>query len=60
MQNADIYLNGKHIFSHTGGYLPFVVLLDNGLFYGKPNLVTLKLVNADDTLVPPGMKKSIH
>ncbi|MBE0651656.1 MAG: DUF4982 domain-containing protein [Bacteroidales bacterium] len=54
MQNADVYLNGKHIFSHTGGYLPFVVSLDKYLVFGKPNLVAVKLVNTDDTLVPPG------
>lgn len=54
MQNTDVYLNGKHIFSHTGGYLPFVVPLDKDIVYGKPNLIAVKLVNTDDTLVPPG------
>lgn len=57
MQNADIYPNGKHIFSHTGGCLPFVLPFNNGLFCGKPNLVAIKPVNTDDTLVLPGMKK---
>ncbi|MBN2614335.1 MAG: DUF4982 domain-containing protein [Bacteroidales bacterium] len=54
MQNADVYLNGKHIYSHEGGYLPFEVPISKELHYDRPNLLAVKLVNTDDTLVPPG------
>lgn len=54
MQNTDVYLNGKHIYRHTGGYLPFEVPISKDLNYDGPNLLAVKLVNTDDTLVPPG------
>lgn len=54
MQNADIYLNGTLIFQHTGGYLPFIVSLTKELKFGEDNLLAVKLVNTDDSLVPPG------
>lgn len=54
MQNATIYLNGKHIGQHTGGYLPFTIPISKYLKYNKPNVLAIKLVNTDDTLVPPG------
>jgi len=54
MQNADIYLNGKHLMHHTGGYLPFEVPISDELNYDKPNLLAVKLINTDDSLVPPG------
>ncbi|HAN00348.1 MAG TPA: beta-galactosidase [Marinilabiliales bacterium] len=54
MQNADVYLNGKLIMQHTGGYLPFIVPLNSALKFGEANLLAVKLVNTDDSLVPPG------
>ncbi|MBN2638434.1 MAG: DUF4982 domain-containing protein [Bacteroidales bacterium] len=54
MQNADVYLNGKHIYRHEGGYLPFEIPISDELNYTGPNLLAVKLVNTDDSLVPPG------
>ncbi|MFA6402068.1 MAG: glycoside hydrolase family 2 TIM barrel-domain containing protein [Salinivirgaceae bacterium] len=54
MQNANVYLNGKLLLQHTGGYLPFYVSLNSELKYGEPNLLAVKLINTDDSLVPPG------
>jgi len=54
MQNAEVYLNGKLLLQHTGGYLPFIVPLNSELKYGELNLLAVKLVNTDDSLVPPG------
>ncbi len=54
MQNADVYLNGKHLMHHTGGYLPFSVPISNELKFGDLNILAVKLVNIDDSLVPPG------
>ena len=54
MQNSDIYLNGKHLSHHLGGYLPFIVDITNELDFSKENLLAVKLLNVDDSLVPPG------
>jgi beta-galactosidase len=54
MNDADVYLNGKPIFKHTGGYLPFYIDLNNGLKFGQENVLLVKLVNVDNAQIPPG------
>lgn len=54
MQQADIWLNGKHMFTHYGGYLPFSIDISKELNYGKPNILIVKTDNADNAEVPPG------
>ena len=54
MQNADVYLNGKYLSHHLGGYLPFIVDITDELDFSKENLLAVKLLNVDDSLVPPG------
>ncbi len=54
MQDATIFFNGKQLTRHLGGYLPFVVDISDQIDYTKPNLLAVKLINVDDTLIPPG------
>ena len=54
MQEADVYLNGKHIFKHLGGYLPFYIDISNEVIVGAENSILVKLDNRDNPLIPPG------
>lgn len=54
MHDADVYLNGKHIYKHLGGYLPFTVDLDAQLYFNRPNCILVKLNNQDNADIPPG------
>jgi len=53
MHEADVYLNGKHIYKHLGGFLPFYIDISNAVFIGKQNCVLLKLNNQDNPVIPP-------
>ncbi len=54
MQVADVWLNGKKVTTHYGGYLPFSVDITDLVQIGADNVVALQLDNRDQPLVPPG------
>ena len=54
MQVADIYLNGKFLTKHYGGYLPFTIDLLDFVENGKENVLAVRLDNSDNPEVPPG------
>ena len=54
MQVAEVWLNGKSLTVHRGGYLPFVVALTPGLDWAHDNVVAVRLDNRDQPDVPPG------
>jgi len=54
MNDADVYLNGKHLFKHIGGYLPFYIDLTKDVKFGQENVLLVKLVNTDNPQIPPG------
>ncbi|MES2276390.1 MAG: glycoside hydrolase family 2 TIM barrel-domain containing protein [Bacteroidota bacterium] len=53
MNDADVYLNGKHIYKHVGGYLPFYLNVSEQVKYGQQNCVLVKLNNRDNPVIPP-------
>lgn len=57
--NCEVYLNGKKIAEHFGGYMGFSVDVSSQVKFGQDNLMAIKVSNADDPLTPPGkpMKK---
>lgn len=54
MQNAVVFINGKEIARHFGGYLPFTVDLQGYLSFGEKNIIKLLVDNTDDKNTPPG------
>ncbi|MEN0054630.1 MAG: glycoside hydrolase family 2 TIM barrel-domain containing protein [Mucilaginibacter sp.] len=53
MHEADVYLNGKHIYKHLGGFLPFYIDISNTVLLGKQNVILVKLNNQDNAVIPP-------
>lgn len=54
MHQADVYLNGEHIFTHLGGFLPFYINISKQIKWGRENILLLKLDNRDNAAIPPG------
>jgi beta-galactosidase len=54
MQVADVWLNGEHLTTHFGGYLPFTLDISKAIRFNRPNVLTLRLDNSDNPEVPPG------
>jgi beta-galactosidase len=58
MQVADIWLNGIHLTTHYGGYLPFTLDLSEKLHFERDNTLLVRLDNRDNPEVPPGKPQS--
>lgn len=54
MHEADVYLNGEHIFRHLGGYLPFYIDVSGKIKTGSENSIVVRLDNRDNPFIPPG------
>jgi beta-galactosidase len=54
MQVADVWLNGLHLTTHYGGYIPFTVDISKAVKYGQKNVLIVRLDNSDNPQVPPG------
>lgn len=53
MTVADVYLNGKHLATHKGGYTPFDVDLTPALKFGADNVIAVKVDSREQKQVPP-------
>lgn len=53
MHEADVYLNGRFLTKHVGGYLPFYIDLSGKLSPGE-NCLLVRLNNEDNPVIPPG------
>lgn len=56
---AIVWVNGKEVIRHKGGFLPFEADVTNSINFGKENRITLCVNNVLDwTTLPPGEVKS--
>jgi len=59
MGRSQLYVNGKNVLEHLGGYLPFSIELTSlGIRPGEQCLIALKVDNSDDKSYPPGKAQS--
>ncbi len=54
MQHAEVWLNGKLLMKHFGGYLPFIIDISKEISFDKSNRLIVKTDNHDNPEVPPG------
>lgn len=55
MGKSDVYLNGKKVAGHLGGYLPFSIeLTQYGVKPGDKCVIAVMTDNSDDKSYPPG------
>lgn len=54
MHLADVWVNGKHLAQHSGGYTPFVVDVTGLLHADRANEILVRLDNRNNPLIPPG------
>ncbi|MES2109366.1 MAG: glycoside hydrolase family 2 TIM barrel-domain containing protein [Bacteroidota bacterium] len=54
MQTASVWINGKFVSQHQGGYLPFTIPLNKYINYNGKNEVVVRLDNRDNINLPPG------
>lgn len=54
MHLADVWVNGKHLMQHAGGYTPFVIDVTGMLRANSKNEILVRLDNRNNPLIPPG------
>lgn len=52
--NCEIFLNGKKIAQHSGGYIGFVVDITPHILFDHDNVLAVRVSNRDDAQTPPG------
>lgn len=53
MNVADVWVNGKKVMHHLGGYLPFVIDLTNVAHFDTLNTILVRLDNRDNPVTGP-------
>ena len=59
MGKSKVFVNGKLLIEHFGGYLPVVVDISDVLNWGEDNVIAVWTDNSDDKTYPPGKAQDV-
>jgi beta-galactosidase len=59
MGNCKVWVNGKLLTEHVGGYLPVIADVSNNLKWGEDNVIAVWADNSDDPSFPPGKAQNL-
>lgn len=59
MGKSKVFVNGKLLTEHFGGYLPVVVDISDVLNWGEDNVIAVWTDNSDDKTYPPGKAQDV-
>lgn len=59
MGKSKVFVNGKQLTEHFGGYLPVVVDVTDALEWGKDNVIAVWSDNSNDPTYPPGKAQDV-
>ena len=59
MGKSKVWVNGKLMKLHFGGFLPVIVDVSDMLKYGEDNVITVMADNSDDPSYPPGKAQDV-
>lgn len=59
MGKSRVYVNGKQLTEHLGGYLPVVVDITNAVDWSGDNIIAVWSDNSDDKSYPPGKAQRV-
>lgn len=59
MGKSRVYVNGKQLAEHLGGYLPVVVDITDAIDWSGKNIVAVWSDNSDDKSYPPGKAQRV-
>ncbi|MCR4859136.1 MAG: glycoside hydrolase family 2 [Bacteroidales bacterium] len=60
MGRSEIFVDGRSVLQHTGGYLPVVLdLQEAGVPIGRPVVIAVRTDNSDDGSYPPGKPEDV-
>ncbi len=59
MGKSKVWVNGRLLKEHLGGFLPVILDVTNALKYGEDNVITVMADNSDDPSYPPGKAQDV-
>ncbi|TYA84470.1 glycoside hydrolase family 2 protein [Seonamhaeicola marinus] len=59
MGKSKVFINGKIVAEHYGGFLPFSVDISPYIHFDKKNVVAVLADNSDDPIYPPGKPQEV-
>lgn len=59
MGKSKVFVNGKLLTEHFGGYLPVITDVTHALEWGKENVIAVWTDNSNDPIYPPGKAQDV-